>query len=207
MKQIATYDISCTVPFYSVHHFCAGTALALCAIALLLGACAIITMASCTSLCQTYCTPLPSHNYHHPVKNGWCCCVLKKKIYRFCMDLTCTYTLRLFSPSGGSPPGLSCGCGYPSLYFYSKTWYLLLTPQQFHCCCVNKITQKNTHPTRQPCKQNSGYPAPISGHPFLVLLTAHCTMYSLGLDCWPCGSGYIHPSLPVCHALSLNSDR
>ena len=52
MKEIATYDIYCTVPFYSVHHFCAGTALALCAIALLSGACAIITMASCTSLCE-----------------------------------------------------------------------------------------------------------------------------------------------------------
>ena len=56
MKQIATYDIYCTVPFYSVHHFRAGTALALCAVALLSGGCAIITMASCTSLCQTYCT-------------------------------------------------------------------------------------------------------------------------------------------------------
>ena len=126
----------------SVHLFCAGTALALCAIALLSGACAIIPMASCTSVCQTYCTPLPSHNYHYPVKNEWCGCVLKKKIYRFCMDLTCTQTLRFFSPSGGSSPGLSCGCGYPSLYFYPKTWYLLLTPQQFHCCCVNKITKK-----------------------------------------------------------------
>ena len=60
--------------------------------------------------------------------------------------------------------------------------------------CQQNHTKK-THPTaaRQPCRQNSGYPAPISGHPFIVLLTAHCTMYSLGLDCWPCGTGYIHP--------------
>ena len=56
MIQTATYDIYCTVPFSSVHLFCAGTALALCAIALLSGACAIIAMASCASLCQTYCT-------------------------------------------------------------------------------------------------------------------------------------------------------
>ena len=66
MNQIATYDMYCTVLFYSVHHFCAGTALALCPIALLSGACAIIPMASCTSLCQTYCTTPPPPDGDYP---------------------------------------------------------------------------------------------------------------------------------------------
>ena len=56
MKQTTTYDIYSTVHLHSFPLFisCIGTALALCAIALLSKACAIIPMASCTSLCQTY---------------------------------------------------------------------------------------------------------------------------------------------------------
>ena len=99
-----------------------------------------------------------------------------------------------YSPHlGGHHPVGLLGVGTP-LYTSTLRHGIYYIPRSnFTVALSTKFTQKNTHPTRQPCRQNSGYPAPISGHPFIVLLTAHHTMYSLGLDCWPCGSRYIHP--------------
>ena len=143
MKRIATYDIYCTVPFYSVHHFCAGTALALCAIALLSGACAIITMASCTSLCQTYCTPLPSHNYHHPVKNGWCCCVLKTRYIGFAWTSP-AHRHSDYSPHlGGHHPVCLVGVGTP-LYTSTLRHGIYYLPRSNFTVAVSTTSHKKT---------------------------------------------------------------
>ena len=99
-----------------------------------------------------------------------------------------------FPHLGGHHPVCLVGVGTP-LYTSTLRHGIYYLPRSNFTVAVSTKTQKNTHPTaaRQPCRQNSGYPAPISGHPFIVLLTAHRTMYSLGFDCWPCGSGYTHP--------------
>ena len=143
MNQIATYDIYCTVLFYSVHHFCAGTALALCAIALLSGACAIIPMALCTSLCQTYCTPLPSHNYHHPVKNGWRCCVLKKRYIGFAWTSP-AHRHSDYSPHLGGPhPVCLVGVGTP-LYTSTLRHGIYYLPRSNFTVAVSTKSHKKT---------------------------------------------------------------
>ena len=99
-----------------------------------------------------------------------------------------------FPHLGGHHPVCLVGVGTP-LYTSTLRHGIYYLPRAIPLLLCQQNHKKNTHPTAapQPCKQDSGYPAPICGHPFIVPLTAHCTMYSLGLDCWPCGCGYIHP--------------
>ena len=112
-----------------------------------------------------------------------------------------------FPHLGGHHPVCLVGVGTPLYTSTLRHGIYYLPRSNFTVAVSTKSQKKNTHPTaaRQPCRHNSGYTAPISGHPSMVLLTAHCTMYSLGLDCWPCGSGYVHQghaSMP-CSLLEL----